>query len=480
MTARLFGLEPAPPERCRVLEVGCGAGAHLVALAFQLPASRFLGIDPSRRQLAAARRLASGLALDNLELRQAGVEEVGDEVGEVDYLIAHGVYSWVEPAARDALLALCRRCLAPHGVAYLSYNTYPGWALRGTVREMLRLLAPTAGGPESEEAAATALLRFLAENSRADEPLGSFLRNEYETVRRMPAGYLFHDHLAPLNQPVWFHELVAHAARHHLQYLGESRLGDMAAERFPAATRDALEAIADDLVTSQQLMDCLQPRYLRRSLLCHRDRRLQRHVGWRAVTSLRVAFADAGLAAPPQGLGIAEEAPEAPAARAAAEVLAARAPQSTAFATLLREVRRRLGGEADRRLRERLARIVLSAHAGGWLQLLPRRWDLAVAPARRPRASALARRQAASAAGSVTSQRHEVVPMGALDRLLLPLLDGRRTRPALRRDLAAAGRAVSREELEARLQAYARWGLLVPGSPAPSGGSKMGAPESEA
>jgi tRNA G46 methylase TrmB len=43
--ATLFGLTPAPVERCRVLELGCGNGSNLVPMAYGLPGSEFVGID---------------------------------------------------------------------------------------------------------------------------------------------------------------------------------------------------------------------------------------------------------------------------------------------------------------------------------------------------------------------------------------------------------------------------------------------------
>ena len=54
-----------------------------------------------------------------------------------DYIICHGVYSWVLEATRAAILRLCRDGLTNHGVAYISYNTYPGWRLRQVVREAM-------------------------------------------------------------------------------------------------------------------------------------------------------------------------------------------------------------------------------------------------------------------------------------------------------------------------------------------------------
>ena len=133
--ATLFGLRPAAPDGCRVLELGCGDGGNLVPMAYGLPGGSFRGIDLSVRAIERAQALAGALKLENVRFERADVSAAN---GEFDYVIAHGVYSWVEPPARDALLAACRRCLAPNGVAYVSYDVLPGGHLREITRQMLR------------------------------------------------------------------------------------------------------------------------------------------------------------------------------------------------------------------------------------------------------------------------------------------------------------------------------------------------------
>ena len=136
--ATLLGLQPAPVERCRVLELGCASGGNIVPMAAQLTSSTFLGVDLSQRQVAAGRKILADLGLTNVELLHTDLRDLGSEVGTFDYIITHGVYSWVEPAIRDALLSLVKASLAEQGVAYISYNTLPGWHLRSIVRDAMR------------------------------------------------------------------------------------------------------------------------------------------------------------------------------------------------------------------------------------------------------------------------------------------------------------------------------------------------------
>lgn len=136
---RLFGLDPAPASSCRVLELGCGDGGNALSIAASLPGAAVVGVDAAGAAVARGAELARAAGLGNVELRAGDFESLSVEsLGEVDYVVAHGVYSWIPPAARVALLACVRRVLAPHGIAYVSYNAYPGSYLRDMARDMLR------------------------------------------------------------------------------------------------------------------------------------------------------------------------------------------------------------------------------------------------------------------------------------------------------------------------------------------------------
>src|SRR4029079_13501853 len=136
-TAFLFGMKPAHTDHCRVLEIGCASGENLLPMANQFPDSEFVGIDLSAVQIAAAQSTVEALELNNVRLLHADLRSLPDDLGMFDYVIAHGVYSWVSDETQHALLKLCGQRLRPHGVAYVSYNTYPGWHMRGMIRDMM-------------------------------------------------------------------------------------------------------------------------------------------------------------------------------------------------------------------------------------------------------------------------------------------------------------------------------------------------------
>ena len=134
--AALHGLTPPDPRSARVLELGCGAGANLAGIAAANPEATAVGVDLAASAIAEGRETAAAAGLDNLRF------EVGDvlaltagELGEFDYVIAHGLYSWVDEPVREATLAACRSHLSAGGIAYVSYTAHPGGHLRRMLRE---------------------------------------------------------------------------------------------------------------------------------------------------------------------------------------------------------------------------------------------------------------------------------------------------------------------------------------------------------
>src|SRR5262249_45571696 len=81
---RLFGMQPASPSRCRVLEIGCASGGNLIPVAAQAPASTFVGIDLSARQIADGKAMVADLGIGNVDLRQMDLADVDESLGKFD------------------------------------------------------------------------------------------------------------------------------------------------------------------------------------------------------------------------------------------------------------------------------------------------------------------------------------------------------------------------------------------------------------
>lgn len=169
LIGRLAGMEPAPANRCRVLELGCGTGGNIVPMAYGLPGSEFTGIDLSPAEIDYAQGFADELGLKNLTLRQMDIRDVEASGGEYDYIIAYGVYSWVPQDVQASLLRLCRKQLAPQGIALISYNVYPGWHMRMASRQMM-MYHSMRFPPEERVREALNVLQFVRGAVHALEP----------------------------------------------------------------------------------------------------------------------------------------------------------------------------------------------------------------------------------------------------------------------------------------------------------------------
>ena len=265
--ARLLGISAAPPDHCRVLELGCGEGMNLLPFAERFPKSEFVGVDFSAKQIATAEAARAACGIGNARFACADLREWKPE-GAFDYIIAHGVYSWVPADVRDRLLVLCTEALSPNGVAYVSYNTLPGWGLPGGVRKFLLSEIGAHAAPDAQMTCATSVLDALAACMK-DQP-GSYaanLRDTLDDMRAKPPGLLFHDELAAVNEPCTFTEFTAHAARHGLHYVAEAHYATMQFGNVPAPMRAALAPLQLDFARQQQFMDVLFQRWLRDSLL---------------------------------------------------------------------------------------------------------------------------------------------------------------------------------------------------------------------
>lgn len=450
--ATLLGLSPPPIERCRVLELGCASGGNLAPMAVSLPESHFVGVDLSARQIEEGQRVVATLGLTNIELRQLNLLDFGPDFGTFDYIICHGVYSWVPDVVREQILRICARNLSPTGVAYISYNTYPGWHMRGMIRDMMYYHAQRFDSPGKKVAQARALLDFLAEtNSGKEGPYALLLQQELGILRDKPDDYLLHEHLEEINAPIYFHQFIQAATGHGLRYLGEAVVGTMAANTFPPPVQEALQRVAADQVQREQYMDFLRNRTFRQTLLCHADQPVSYKVDATRLQNLHVA-SSARPTSPPAlnkerpdrftGPGNASLTTSSPLMKAALLVLAASYPGSLPFPVLLTRAEdwaRRGGAEfPDSWLPDPgpLGGRLLNAYLGGVIELFCSPPRFVVEPTERPVACPLARWQAA-AGDVVTNRRHQAVRLNDAERHVLRRLDGSRDRAALAEELVA-------------------------------------------
>jgi SAM-dependent methyltransferase len=268
------GLSPAPLSKCSVLELGCGDGANLIPMASQYPESTFVGMDLGRQHIDKASADARSVGLSNISFQNRDLTTVSAIDGTFDYIIAHGVYSWIPAQARDRLLAICKECLAPEGVAYVSYNAYPGWHFRDVAREIMLTQAAGIEDPATKVEQARAILQFVSGIPDKDSAYGRLLQNELKRVAERPDSVLLHDELSQHTKAFLLSAFAADAGRHGLRYLGDADLTRANLNRYREDVREQLMQAELAILARDQLMDFLDGNSFRRTLLCHAERTL--------------------------------------------------------------------------------------------------------------------------------------------------------------------------------------------------------------
>jgi methyltransferase-like protein len=450
--ATLFGMRTEAVDRCRVLELGCSDGSNLIAMAYGLPQSQFVGIDLAERPIAQGNTTIEKLGLTNISLHRLDLRQLPSDLGCFDFIIAHGLYSWVPAEVRDKLLAVCGEKLTERGVAFVSYNAYPGNHFRDMARGMMRYHTAHFPNREQQIRQARALLKFLAEAKEESNAYHMILKQEFERVLTYPDAGFFHDDLNPINDPVYFHEFMAHATHHGMQYLSEADILAMKEETYPPHVTAVLSNLdSGDVIAREQYLDFLKCRAFRQTLLCRSGVELDRTLKPERLHDLYVAAEVRPLSTRPdvtsraaeifQGPRGAEIETDRPRVKTAFCHLGAIWPRSMAFGDLLTLVQSHLG--QDQRGQDtnasddaqELANALLQAYSAGYVELHVQQAPFVTDVSERPIASALARLQLQHD-NVLSTLRHNTLRIeDSLGHHLVMLLDGTRDRATLLKDL---------------------------------------------
>jgi hypothetical protein len=428
----LFGLDVAPVETARVLEVACGDGANLVSIAATLPNARCVGFDFAAQPIARARQMAGALALSNVDFLECDLRNLPADLGTFDYILAHGFYSWVPTDVRAQLMPRIAMHLARNGVAFVSFNALPGSHLRALAWDMLGYHTAGIADRREQIAAARALLELAGAPAEGDDALMQALRAELRKTAQSSDSSLAHDDLAPFNHAVHFHAFAADAERAGLAFVADAHLSTMTDAGLAPAARQMLAGL--DRTRREQYRDFLRFRHYRESLLCHSGAMSRfeidasRALRLRAVPSLDTRRAAAARASATH--------PDADVA-AITQVLLARWPHSIPVAELARVCAAAPRHGVGRSIARPIEALVMQMHAADLLDLRSTAPAVAEVAGIRPKAFAPARWMARER-NVVPSVYHEALRFpDAAARRMLALLDGTRTRAELCASLGA-------------------------------------------
>ena len=272
--AALVGGSAPNPKTARVLELGATYGGNIISQALFNPDATFVGIELSQEQVEKGNEVIANAGLINVSLIQSDIASIGSEIGTFDYIIAHGVYSWVDDGVKDALLRLIDEHLAEDGIAYISYNTYPGWHTMDEVRQLMMFSnrdktqfnhkEKVLHGKTIGSIVGSQILKYDNLKERNSKFLGAL-----RSVMQKDEYYVGHDHLEPNNDPVYFYQFNDHLEAHNLAYLCDADLTLSMVRSFDADIADTLDKLApNDHVAQEQYLDFMLDTTFRKSIIC--------------------------------------------------------------------------------------------------------------------------------------------------------------------------------------------------------------------
>ena len=272
--AALVGISSPNPKTARVLELGATYGGNIISQALFNPDATFVGIELSQEQVEKGNEVIANAGLTNVSLIQSDIASIGSEIGTFDYIIAHGVYSWVDDDVKEALLRLIDEHLAEDGIAYISYNTYPGWHTMDEVRQLMMFSnrdktqfnhkEKVLHGKTIGSIVGGQILKYDNLKERNSKFLGAL-----RSVMQKDEYYVGHDHLEPNNDPVYFYQFNDHLGAHNLAYLCDADLTLSMVRSFDADIADTLDKLApNDHVAQEQYLDFMLDTTFRKSIIC--------------------------------------------------------------------------------------------------------------------------------------------------------------------------------------------------------------------
>lgn len=275
--AALHSIKASPPDKSRVLELGCGDGTNLLAQAYCFPESKFLGIDLSRAHIESADKAASGIGMTNVTFLQADVLALEEaNLGFFDYIVSHGLYSWVPDDVREKVLHLYKSCLAENGVGFISFNAYPGCRYREALWDGLRYFTRDEADVNEKVKRSLMLARVIENSMNESEPYKPFYSMEVERLFEKAPPYILHDDLSPSLQPFYFYEFAADIEKNELQYVCEADPATSFTGNLNETGQKLVASLGTDIVAREQILDLINCRRFRNALVCRASVEVER------------------------------------------------------------------------------------------------------------------------------------------------------------------------------------------------------------
>ncbi len=285
----IFGVKTPPMDKARVIEFGCASGGNLIRFAQDYPNAEVIGVDIAKNQVDDGLKKVKKLGLKNLTLKHISVTDIDESMGKFDYIICHGMFSWVPADVRDAIFAVSKKILSENGVAFVSYNTLPGWNMNNTIREAMMFHAGNFDDEQQKVEQGRAALNFLRDSLKGqDSSYSKFMQIAADNIAQKENHYLRHEYLAEENYPMYFHDFINQARKYDLEYLGDTDVQRMYVGNLPEKAAEMLSQI-NDIVRTEQYIDFINNTVFRCTILCHKTVEINRNINNDSISGLSFA-----------------------------------------------------------------------------------------------------------------------------------------------------------------------------------------------
>jgi len=440
--AFLNGLETPPALRSRVLEVGCSTGANLIPMACALPEASFVGLDISSAQIKIASRHADSLNLKNIKFIEGDVRQEESLDGPFDYVICHGMLTWVDPGIQDHLLKFIARYLSPDGVCYLSFNSLPGWRNRHTVWNAVASVRAMKCPPQEKIERAKAIIRAMsAVLVDAHRPYGMQLKEELERNLERSNAFFAHEILNPFCSALTLPELKAKLKIYGLSYLCDAnalRSPGLWSE-FPELDDELKKEFPDPAtaeIDTEHIADFLFPQSFRGAVVSLKKASPRLKQNPEIIENLFICSPLVPLDVQPDIFSTkavtfcapSEQTSEQsdPLVKSALLVLRSTWPTPIHFRELYKSALELVGLKADKDQLALLRLTLIHYFQGNHLELYREAYRTGNRSADYPEIFPFARLQSGKQEW-VTTLRHETMPVDIFDRHLMPIINGENT-----------------------------------------------------
>lgn len=222
----LAGYAPQDSDETNYCELGVGQGVSISIHAASNPGF-FWGNDFNPGQIAFAQALAPQVNLP-LSLSDDSFDEyLNADLPPMDYIALHGIWTWVSRDNQQKIVAFLKKFLKPGGLAYLSYNTYPGWAPAAPLRQIFSTYDRFAGrlqsGGDRIDSAIDFADRCLAANPAYLRACPG-LKERLEKIKIQDKNYLAHEYFNREWNVAYFLDVADEMTKAKLEYVANGWL----------------------------------------------------------------------------------------------------------------------------------------------------------------------------------------------------------------------------------------------------------------